>query len=229
MPARLIVKICGLTREEDVQAALRAGADILGVVVGAPESPRCVDLARARRLRAAAGGTPLALLFRDRPLAEALAAAQTVGPAFLHLCGREGPEYRAALRAGVPGLRLLQTVGVPVEDSASAAWLQILDETLADPAVEHPVLDASTQGRAGGTGRALPFASLAALLGNKAHCCLLAGGLSPANVAEAVRRFRPAGVDASSGIETAPGLKDAKKMRRFVESARGVELGAPTR
>lgn len=205
-PVRTRVKFCGLTRPVDVRLAGELGVDAIGLVF-ASGSPRALDLPRALRLReAAAPFVAVVALFMDADADRVGRVVDALAPDLLQFHGREDPAYCAQF--GRPYLR-----AIPMRDAA------------ADPAAmaaRHPsaaafLFDAHGLGEAGGTGARFDLARLPTGLGRPA---LVAGGLDPDNVSEVIRVARPWGVDVSSGIERAPGIKDAARMRRFVEAVR---------
>lgn len=198
------VKVCGLTSAEDVELALAAGADALGFVHFAP-SPRSLAAEDAARLVALVppGVLAVGVLVSAHPL-DALAFAETSGVRALQLCGRERPADWQAFP-----LPLLRRVAV--EERAEEhveAWREVARVFVLD----HPAAP-------GGSGLAV-MRHVAATLAERAPC-LLAGGLDAHNVAAAVRAVRPAGVDASSRLECAPGRKDPDRVRAFVRAALG--------
>lgn len=198
------VKICGITRAEDAAAAADAGADAIGLVFA--ESPRRVSVAQAQAIVAALppGVTPVAL-FVDEPLAGIIATCRALGVRTVQLHGDESPELARALG----DLCVIKAFRV-----GSQADLEALRGY---PASAY-LLDAKVAGKRGGSGVRLDWdlASRATALGR----IILAGGLSPDNVAEAIRRVRPYGVDVSSGVESSAGRKDPAKVQAFVAAAR---------
>jgi len=198
------VKICGVTRAEDARAALDAGADYIGLNFWR-QSPRAVDVDQARRVAQAAGATPLVGIFVDAPREHVERATEQVGLSLLQFHGDESPAYCQGWSRPV-----IKAIRVPAGASAAA---------LAEPfgAVEYLLLDAWVPGRPGGTGTRVPAE---ALVGVGADRLFLAGGLTPENVAEAVRRVRPFAVDVASGVEERAGVKDHEKIQRFIERAR---------
>lgn len=203
---RIVVKVCGLTRLEDARTALEAGADWLGFIVRA-ESPRGVAPERAAEILAALPGAKgVAVMVGVNP-DEALDLARRAGVARVQL-HRVDP---AAWPADFP---LPAAFVVPVgQDGRLAAPA---------PGPQHlMMLDTADAARAGGTGRAFPWAAARTLCMERR--VMLAGGLSADNVAEALGLLRPFGVDASSRLESAPGVKDAERIRRYVAAVRNWE------
>lgn len=198
------IKMCGLTRLEDVEAAVAAGADAIGLVFY-PPSPRYVDLAMAATLaRAVPPFITVVGLFVNADAATVKATLAAVPLHVLQFHGDEDETYcrqfdRPYLKAARvrPGMDLLQyAAGFP---SAQAI-----------------LLDAFVDGYGGG-GKAFDWSVIPADLGKP---IVLSGGLDAGNVGEAIARVRPAAVDVSSGIERAKGIKDAEKMRAFVAAVR---------
>lgn len=206
MPTR--VKICGITRPQDGQAAAAAGAHAIGLVFH-PASPRHVSVEQARAIVAAL--PPLVCvvgLFVDAAAPSIDAVLRAVPLDLLQFhgnesapdCRRHGRRYLKALhvRSGVD----LARSAAPYADAAGL------------------LLDAFVPGVPGGSGRVFDWAAVPAGL---ARPLILAGGLNAGNVAAAIRRLRPWAVDVSSGVESAPGIKDAGRMEAFIEAVRQVD------
>jgi phosphoribosylanthranilate isomerase len=212
------VKICGIKDLAAMDTALDAGADLVGLVFF-PPSPRTVTMDLAARLAARARGralvTALTVDADDRLLAEIIEHAR---PDLLQLHGHESVERVVGIRSRF-GRPVMKAIAV-----AEAADLHIVPdyEAVADRILfdARPPKDAS---RPGGHGRAFDWTLLARLARKKPM--MLSGGLTPENVAEAIRIVRPDAVDVSSGVERAPGEKDLNKIRDFVNNARAAALG----
>jgi len=204
----LRVKICGITRPEDAVAAAQAGADAIGLVFA--DSPRRVSESQAAAVLAALPPlvTPVAL-FVDASVERVRGVCGALGVRTVQLHGDEPPEVARELAA--EGLCVLKAFRV-----GQAADL----EGMAGYPADAFLLDSRVPGRAGGTGVAFDWRL--AQQAEAARPIILAGGLSPENVAEAVARVRPYAVDVSSGVESAPGVKDAERVRAFVSAARAV-------
>ncbi len=195
------VKLCGLRSREDVSAAVEVGADAVGFVIS-PASPRCVGV---ESIPGFCAGTdlPRYVVSVDLEPSELLAAAATAEVTGVQPHGRHAAAAAgAALHTGYEVL-----FPVPVADAVD------LDGV---PGGAVPLLDTAVPGSHGGTGRSFNW-ELAAGLEREV---VLAGGLTPDNVAGAIAVAEPWGVDVSSGIERAPGKKDHELMRRFVEAVR---------
>ncbi|WP_424812831.1 phosphoribosylanthranilate isomerase [Roseococcus sp. YIM B11640] len=208
------VKICGIRSAEGLEAAARAGADFVGFVFF-PPSPRAVTPAEAGALSAGlTGGPRRAGLFVDPTddlLAETLAGVKLD---ILQLHGAETPERVAAIRARF-GLPVMKAIGIGTEADLAAipAFAKVADRLLLDA---KPPVDAELPG-----GNAAPFEWRLARLAPIPVPWLLAGGLTPANVAEAIATSGAPGVDVSSGVERSRGVKDPALIADFIRAARG--------
>ena len=204
IPHRTRIKICGLTREADLDDAVAAGADAVGFVLYA-RSPRHVSAARAGELarRLPPFVTPV-LLFVNASAGEIDAALQAVPHALLQFHGDETPAD--CRRPARPYLRALRMVpGVDLLDCSA----QYADATAL-------LLDAHVEGYGGG-GKVFDWSLIQPSVPLPV---VLSGGLNPANVTEGVLRLRPWAVDVSSGVESAKGIKDAALVRRFCDAVR---------
>ncbi|MBU1226128.1 MAG: phosphoribosylanthranilate isomerase [Actinobacteria bacterium] len=195
------VKLCGMTRREDVEGAVAAGADAVGFVT----SPRSVRRVTAGEAAVLGEGISIAryLVTVDLEPGLLLAAARLSRVDGVQPHGRYAAAAADLLMA--EGYRVLYPV--PVDGPPGL-------DAVPDGAV--PLLDTAVAGRHGGTGRSFDWRWAAGL----GRPVVVAGGLTPDNVAEAVAASGAWGVDAASGIESAPGRKDADAMRRFVEAVR---------
>jgi phosphoribosylanthranilate isomerase len=201
--AALRVKVCGMTREEDVAAAIAAGASALGFVEH-PPSPRSVTRERARALIATiAGRVASVAVLVDRDPDFAAAWMRASGATMVQLCGSE----RAEAWRGFEHPILRRVAADEKAEDEIAAWQGIARAIVLD----HPSAP-------GGTGLGVDLAC-AAILARRAPC-LLAGGLDETNVSARALAVRPFGVDASSRLEIAPGIKDPARVAAFVRAAR---------
>lgn len=202
--SRTRIKICGLTREADVDDAIDAGADALGFVLY-PKSPRHVGLARAADLaaRLPCFVTPV-LLFVNASPSEVRQAAERLPQALLQFHGDETPEQCHA--AGRPFMRAARM----------APGFDLLDFAARYTQAQALLLDAHVEGYGGG-GKAFDWSLIPRDVGAPV---VLSGGLSPANVIDGVMQVRPWAVDVSSGVEQAKGIKNAALMRRFCKAVR---------
>ncbi|MDN3517753.1 phosphoribosylanthranilate isomerase [Aquisalimonas lutea] len=201
------VKICGLTRPEDAREAARLGADAVGLVFY-PASPRLIDVDRARRIRAAVPPfVTVTALFLDAPADEVRAVLDGVAVDLLQFHGSEPADYCEAF--GRPYIK-----GVSMAPGADPAAV-----LAGHPQAAGFLLDSHGVGERGGTGVAFDWTTVPEA---RQRPVILAGGLHPGNVADAVRQVAPWAVDVSSGVESAPGIKDAARMARFISEVQGV-------
>jgi phosphoribosylanthranilate isomerase len=213
------IKICGITNLEDAQSAIAAGADALGFVFH-PHSQRKTEV---RTAKAMAAQLPESIekigVFGDQP-----------GPAMAAICES----------AGLTGAQLHFTRAP--EGGPKALWRPSLKKYLALPAalvsagvdpscfmegtIDALFLDSGTTGQPGGTGRTFDWKGAESMVGklSQRFRVVVAGGLNPKNVADAIRILKPWGVDVSSGVEAAPGKKDPQKIRDFIDAVRQVEV-----
>jgi phosphoribosylanthranilate isomerase len=201
---RTRIKICGLTREADVDEAVEAGADALGFVLYA-KSARHVGLARAAALiaRLPPFVTPVLLLVNASPH-ELRQATEALPQALLQFHGDETPEQCAA--AGRPWLRAARM----------AAGFDLLDFAARFQAAQALLLDAPVEGYGGG-GKVFDWSQIPPSVPLPV---VLSGGLNPANVTDGVLSVRPWAVDVSSGVEVSKGVKSGPLMRRFCKAVR---------
>ncbi len=211
------VKICGINTVEALEAAIGAGASHFGVVFF-PPSPRHIPLSTAEMLsKAARGRVKSVALTVNASDAEIEAILATAAPDFIQLHGAETPERAAAIRA-LTKRPVIKAISVAAKGDAERAhaFRGAADFILFDA---RPPRDSRVPG---GNGLAFDWHLLAAFAGKMPF--FLSGGLTPENVAEAIALTRPVMVDVSSGVETAPGVKDPALIRRFVQAARASAL-----
>ncbi|HNQ21598.1 MAG TPA: phosphoribosylanthranilate isomerase [Phycisphaerae bacterium] len=224
MTRQTLVKICGITTADDACMAVEAGADLIGLNLVA--GPRRVTLAVAERILAvmpdSANRAVLLLRLRAGRLTAAGGQLLASHPGLhVQLYGDISPP--AVIELGREGVRCILVHHVESEDSFNSVRRTL--EACAGHAPAYVLLDAGVPGRLGGTGTKADWDAIAEARGRGVFDgwppLLLAGGLTPDNVAQAVRRAQPAGVDVSSGVECAPGCKDRAKVRAFIEAVRG--------
>jgi phosphoribosylanthranilate isomerase len=211
MPSsRTRIKICGLTREADVDEAVAAGADAIGLVMYA-KSPRAVSAQRAAELaRRLPPFVMPVLLFVNATEAELAAGLAAVPNALLQF---HGDEDRATCEgAGRPFVRAARM----------APGFDLLNFAAQHPNAQALLLDAHLEGYGGG-GKVFDWSLIPA---NVPRPVVLSGGLNPANVIDGMAHVRPWAVDVSSGVESAKGIKDAGLMRRFCEAVREADARA---
>lgn len=204
------VKICGIKTIDDALAAMDAGADLIGFNFY-PKSPRYVDVGICRNIMSVMrkyGRVTCVGVFVNASVGEILATMDTLGLNLAQLHGDETPEMMQALQ------------GKAFKAFRGGADVEADKRMIADAAPAF-LVDASVKGVYGGSGVTADWSAAAELA--KKYPLLLAGGLTPENVADAVRQVRPWGVDVASGVECAPGEKDARKMAEFVKAVRVAE------
>jgi phosphoribosylanthranilate isomerase len=212
------IKVCGIRRREDALLALAEGAWALGLVFHRP-SPRAIEPAEAAQLlaevRREAGREFLAVgVFVDWPIAALQEVVDSLVLDAAQLHGAETPEYAAAIRAREVWK------AIRVNEGFDLAALERY------PARVRLLLDSHRPGRPGGTGETFDWEVARAAQARRP--IILAGGLRPENVAQALRAVRPDAVDVSSGVEGRPGEKDPERLRAFFrEARRGVAFSAP--
>ncbi len=211
MAGRVLVKICGLTRREDVAAAVAAGADLVGFVFAA--SPRRVTPGKVLEIGA---GVPAAVkkvgVFVDERPERVVEIARTCGLDLVQLHGGEDEAYcRRILAAGCDFIKVfrLGRDRRPPTAAFPGSWALLFDTFL--------------PGMAGGGGRTFDWNLVSGWSGRR---FFLAGGLDPGNVGRALALTRPFGVDVSSGVESAPGIKDHEKIKRFVTAVHDCRRGS---
>lgn len=202
MPGR--VKICGVMRPADARLAIDAGASAIGVILW-PGSRRAVTVERAAEILAEVPHDVMKVgVFVDQPTAFVERAVRTAGLDAIQLHGRENP---AGYDIGCPVLK-----SVPVGAAFETAALNGI------PPRVLPLLDGADDEHRGGTGRTIDWHAAAGAAATRR--VVLAGGLTPVNVREAIRVVKPFAVDVSSGVEIAPGHKGAELIRAFVDAVR---------
>jgi phosphoribosylanthranilate isomerase len=195
----MFVKICGITRMEDAEAAVAAGASAIGFIFW-PNSPRFIDPHRARRIAAAlpAFVTPVGV-FVNQPIEYVNGVASLVRLGVVQLHGDETPGFAAAVTSPV-----MKAIALGKDDER--LW----------PSPVRLLLDVHDPIARGGTGRTIDWPAAATLAARRE--VILAGGLTPDNVGDAIARVHPFGIDVSSGVERAPGIKDHQRLRALFEA-----------
>jgi len=205
------VKICGVTRVEDAVRAAYLGADAIGLNFW-PRSKRCIDAVTAREIVEALPPLVMAVgVFVDQPLEEVRRIASEARLSALQLHGAES--VAACSGHALPVYKAFRCA--PRDDSPGLPWADEVSSYAGS--VAGVLLDAAAGGP-GGTGRICDW-TLARSVASELPV-LLAGGLTPDNVAAAIAAVRPWGVDVASGVETSPGVKDSDLMARFIRAAK---------
>lgn len=199
----MLVKICGITRLTDARHAVACGADALGFVFWT-ESPRYITPERAVDIIATLPAHVTAVgVFVNESVDGIRVIVERTGIGAVQLHGDETPDYALAL-----GWPVWRAFTVERAEAMSSAW----------PPQTTVLVDAADPVRRGGTGVKVDWGRAAGIA--RAHRIVLAGGLTPENVVEAIETVRPYGVDVSSGVEDSPGVKNVDKIERFLTGAR---------
>jgi len=214
---KIKVKICGITSNEDLVTAVEAGADAVGFVVNVPSSPRNLTLGEAERLMK---NTPVfvknVVVTVPKRLSELIEIYERLKPDILQVHGHN--LSGSVIREKLANTRLIRAIQVKsnhaVDEAVKAA--NTFDAILVDSFVAD---------KFGGTGKVHDW-ELSKRVRQKVHPkpLILAGGLNPENVQDAVRVVKPYAVDVSSGVESQPGIKDSKKVFEFIKNAKEVEI-----
>jgi len=204
---RTRVKICGITRIEDALAAAAAGADAIGLVFD-PKSPRCVNVKQAVSIaHALPPYVTVVGLFVDAAPPSVHDVLNRVNLDLLQFHGAETPEYcRAFPKPYVKAIRMSPEVDLHAQERHFPEAAGLLLDTFSPTA-------------SGGTGETFDWGRVPQDLKKPV---ILAGGLTPENVADAIRRVRPYAVDVSSGVEQSKGIKDVKKISAFIEAVKAM-------
>ena len=208
---QMIIKICGIRTLEAAQAAAGHGADLIGFVFA--DSKRKIDMATAASISAAVKGPGKVGVFVNQPLSAVLEIADRCRLDYLQLHGEEDQDYCRALNR--PVIRACR-VG---PDFTSAA--------VADYPADYLLLDSFVPGQPGGTGIPFDWRAVSLSIGRPTQKFLVAGGLTPENVSEAIHILNPDGVDVSGGVET-DGVKNPGKISRFIAAARSATERRPS-
>ena len=234
---RTRIKICGLTRPQDVEAAVDSGADAIGLVFYAP-SPRSVSIAQAARLaRFVPAWVSLVGLFVNTPQEEILRVANQVGLSHIQLHGDEQPQQYAGLgRPIVKAIRLPASAGPPSEPYtpvAAIAQTHLLESEAWRERAQAGLFDADSTGF-GGSGHVFDWGILSGMSRSLGRHWVLSGGLRLENIAQALATLSPPAIDVSSGVEQVingrvqKGVMDPVRMRAFVQAVREFDLVRPT-
>ena len=212
------VKICGLTREEDLAVALTAGADAVGFLVGVPSSPRNLTLERAKILLS---HVPIfvdsVVVTAPQNIEELAEICETLKPSAIQIHGKKG-FVASEIRERIKYTRLIKTVYVKADSLNDAS----LRDSKSFDAI---LLDSFTKDQYGGTGKVHDWTLSMQIKDAVAPVpVILAGGLKPENVKEAILTVKPYAVDVASGVEASPGVKDHGKVRAFVENTKQIKL-----
>ena len=226
---RYVVKICGTTNRADLELVAELGADYGGVLVDLPYSPRTLTFEAARQL-CADPPLPVVVLTFNKGVEENLRVVEVLRPAAIQLQGQEEPSDVAELKARC-GCEVWKAVHLPFrggEVGQDEGVFRVRISEQQDAGVDRIVLDVmGTRGnvqRFGGTGEVSDWGLVNRIKGAIERPFLLAGGIRPGNVLEALGVVNPPGIDLCSGVEREVGKKDREKVRRLISLVRGREI-----
>ncbi|MBU1139723.1 MAG: phosphoribosylanthranilate isomerase [Proteobacteria bacterium] len=215
MYGRTRIKMCGITRKKDAEAGIKAGLDALGFIFY-EKSPRNVTPDFVRKVVARIPPfIDCVGVFVDRDQEEVEEIVEYCGLTHAQLHGKEKPKYCERIERRASPCRVIKAFRVGKKSSAS-------DFTPYDDVVRGYLLDTYVKDNAGGTGKTFDWNIIQNL--NLKRPIILAGGLTPENVVQAVKVVAPYGVDVNSGVETGPGIKDHAKLYDFVSKVRQIDL-----
>lgn len=215
MKPRTRVKICGITSIADAQLSVTHGADAIGMVFY-PKSPRCVSIARAVEISRAVGPyVNVVALFVDPTAGEVKSLLSRASIQTLQFQGNENADFCEQF-----SLPYIKAVRVPAPDTDSEAAISVVQQTVLHECHTHPraqgiLLDTYHENQPGGTGKRFDWRCVPA---SQQYQWILAGGLKPDNVAEAIAQVVPYAVDVCSGVEAEPGKKDSEKLKAFIQT-----------
>ncbi len=212
-----LVKICGITNRGDALMAAGAGADAIGVV-NVRKSKRFTELETARDIFNSLPTSVLKVVVVSPENLDEVKKVEETNADYIQLHGEESPEFIREIRenSGLK-MKIIKQISVVGEGSIEQAGIY---SRLADAIL----LDTSVKGLVGGTGRTHDWEISRRIVKLSNGPVILAGGLNPENVADAIKKVNPYAVDAASGVESEPGIKDPKKVKEFIRIAKNVSV-----
>jgi phosphoribosylanthranilate isomerase len=212
------IKICGLTREKDLAAAVVAGADALGFLVGVPSSPRNLTIERAKTLlKQVPVFVDRVVVTAPKNIEELVEISKRLKPSAIQIHGKEPLDF-SKVQHNISNTQLIKTVYITEDTPKESTFneIEIFDAIL---------LDSFSKGQYGGTGKVHDWTLSRQIKKAIAPTpVILAGGLNPENIKEAILAVEPYAVDVASGIEANPGEKDHKKIQAFIQNAKQIKL-----
>ncbi len=217
----LELKICGLTTIADMRLCEALGADFVGMVVEVPRSPRSISRHTGEYLVRTARAQPV-IVVADLPPQQITEIAEQCSPAAIQLHGADDPKQVEELRQRLPDeIQLWRALGLPADcEDSQATAAELIEEIkqCTQVGIARIVLDTKIKEQVGGTGIPSHWPTAAQIIKQSPLPVMLAGGLGPENVSDAVSQTQPAGVDISSGVESRPGRKDAGKLEELSQA-----------
>jgi phosphoribosylanthranilate isomerase len=221
MAHRTLLKICGVTNAGDARLVSESGADFCGILVDVGFSERSLSLSEARKV-AAAASVAVVVLVCDPDLGAVEKIVHELSPGAVQLLGGETPEFVRSLKPRV-ACQIWKTLHDPAPPGQAAA------EAYIEAGVDAFLIDRSDDSegflRLGGTGKCADWDRASAMVNGIPRPVFLAGGINPENVAQALVKVRPYGIDLCSGVESFKGKKDPEKLRRLVAAFRAAAAG----
>ncbi|MBK5190173.1 MAG: phosphoribosylanthranilate isomerase [Methanosarcinales archaeon] len=208
------VKICGITNKEDAHLVVDSGADMLGMIVDVPvETPRKISIDEAEEISKEIGDAiDIVVVLCPGSVEEVETVVRKIEPFGVQLHGFESEEFLKSVREALPDLKLIKTVHVDERGTIHGVMPE-------EDYVDFILLD-TFSAKIGGTGKKHSWAKSRAIVKHSAIPVILSGGLTPDNVAEAIKEVRPYGVDIASGVESSGGRKSKEKVFKFVRNAK---------
>jgi len=214
--SELRVKICGVTNTEDAHLVVDSGADMLGMIVDVPvETPRKISIDKAERIAKEIGGVvDIVVVLCPGSVEEVETVVRRIEPFGVQMHGFESEEFLKSVREALPEVKLIKTVHVAENGKIHGIMLE-------EDYVDFILLDTfSASAQIGGTGKKHSWAKSRSIVEHSTIPVILSGGLTPDNVAEAIKEVQPYGVDVASGVESSGGRKSKEKVLKFVRNAR---------
>ncbi len=213
------IKICGITRASDAEAISRMGADCLGFIFST-DSPRRISLEKARSITIGSGGASKTGVFVNEKIVMIRKYIEQLSLDNVQLSGDENIAYIEELKRAVPEVKTIKAIRLREDSGSRTVQLNRIIKSFSG-AADYILLDSYDKDKYGGTGKTIDWQLIKGLAGTGR--LILSGGLDHENIYDAIRVTEPFGVDASSRLETAPGIKDLKYVEKFINEVRRYE------
>ncbi|HHQ45364.1 MAG TPA: phosphoribosylanthranilate isomerase [Candidatus Altiarchaeales archaeon] len=203
------VKVCGITNQDDAEMAADAGADLIGVIIDVPvETPRKISLEKACEIKEAVAGKNIVAVLMPEDVGEVIKVVEKLSPYAIQLHGNESIELIGEIRENVD-VKIIKAFHV--DENIDLDYVRSASEF-----ADMILLDTKAGKKVGGTGVQHDYSIDLKIKDLVSKPLILSGGLNPENVAQAIKAVRPDVVDVSSGVEISPGVKDVKKIGKFI-------------
>ena len=213
------IKICGITRASDGEAISRMGADCLGFIFST-DSPRKISLEKAKSITGSTGGASKTGVFVNERTAMVIKYVEQLDLDNVQLSGDESIANMEELKRAVPGVKIIKAIRV--RENSGSKSLQFKETVKSfSTAADYILLDSYDKDKYGGTGKTIDWQLIKGLAGTRR--LILSGGLDHENIYDGLCAAKPFGVDASSRLEIAPGIKDLKYVEKFINEVRRYE------